>query len=173
MNFNPRSPCGERRGCLLGCSKRPDFNPRSPCGERLRAAEWVFPGGVISIHAPRVGSDASAASVITQGADISIHAPRVGSDTVFQRPRDGAGQFQSTLPVWGATGINPDLVLADDSFQSTLPVWGATGKNTVKIALILNFNPRSPCGERRQFGRFCGKLSHFNPRSPCGERPQG
>ena len=81
---------------------------------------------MISIHAPRVGSDASAASVITQGADISIHAPRVGSDTVFQRPRDGAGQFQSTLPVWGATGINPDLVLADDSFQSTLPVWGAT-----------------------------------------------
>ena len=38
----------------------------------------------------------------------------------------------------------------------------------------LNFNPRSPCGERQ--GKLCGMegVDHFNPRSPCGERhPQG
>ena len=58
MNFNPRSPCGERQAQLqkvteeLGISihaprvgsdmvvycvavKFADFNPRSPCGERL------------------------------------------------------------------------------------------------------------------------------------------
>ena len=38
----------------------------------------------------------------------------------------GAESFQSTLPVWGATGIaslhSPSTLI----FQSTLPVWGAT-----------------------------------------------
>ena len=36
-------------------------------------------------------------------------------------------QFQSTLPVWGAT---PDVSLNDVVviFQSTLPVWGATAE---------------------------------------------
>ena len=36
---------------------------------------------------------------------------------------------------------------------------------------ILNFYPRSPCGERRL--EFCDTAQHiyFYPRSPCGERP--
>ena len=39
---------------------------------------------IISIHAPRVGSDQEVFSeVIT--ADISIHAPRVGSDSICRR----------------------------------------------------------------------------------------
>ena len=33
------------------------FNPRSPCGERLRMVRHRQPLVVISIHAPRVGSD--------------------------------------------------------------------------------------------------------------------
>ena len=35
-------------------------------------------------------------------------------------------QFQSTLPVWGAT-IGMVIVSFPFLFQSTLPVWGATG----------------------------------------------
>ena len=33
-------------------------------------------------------------------------------------------------------------------FQSTLPVWGATPELWVAGARERNFNPRSPCGER-------------------------
>ena len=36
--------------------------------------------GLISIHAPRVGSDTSVAAALNIEALISIHAPRVGSD---------------------------------------------------------------------------------------------
>ena len=57
---------------------------------------------LISIHAPRVGSDYLALRE-RLSASISIHAPRVGSDTFvlcIGKYRDG---FQSTLPVWGAT----------------------------------------------------------------------
>ena len=34
-----------------------------------------------------------------------------------------------------------------------------------------NFNPRSPCGERRLILACCQEFFNFNPRSPCGERP--
>ena len=38
------------------------------------------------------------------GREISIHAPRVGSDYGTRTQKSGCLEFQSTLPVWGATG---------------------------------------------------------------------
>ena len=57
-------------------------------------------------------------------------------------------KFQSTLPVRGATGV---LIFGqhEDRFQSTLPVRGATTSSPHRLPQSLNFNPRSPCGERR------------------------
>ncbi len=60
LNFNPRSPCGERQRCnkpQTGIGN--DFNPRSPCGERPQQLDSQARGALISIHAPRVGSDYS------------------------------------------------------------------------------------------------------------------
>ena len=56
-------------------------------------------------------------------------------------------QFQSTLPVWGATKKATEKTFAE-LFQSTLPVWGATRKFKQDRLHCINFNPRSPCGER-------------------------
>ena len=190
----------------------------------------------ISIHAPRVGSDSTVGGH-AGSLGISIHAPRVGSDVykVFNavshfdfNPRSPCGErlmafwswryfreFQSTLPVWGATRTVPSVVpsLYDFNprspcgerpsprgirptswpFQSTLPVWGATwlslrpfpGGRWISIhaprvgsdpsgagisMLRLDFNPRSPCGERRRTQSQCPGDRYFNPRSPCGER---
>ncbi len=78
--FYPRSPRGERRKSEQAAIQRAeflstlpargatdqvrsmksspfDFYPRSPRGERLRHSGIVVPPGVISIHAPREGSD--------------------------------------------------------------------------------------------------------------------
>ncbi len=38
---------------------------------------------------------------------ISIHAPRAGSDFVMSAKKNGVKRFQSTLPVRGATKIEP------------------------------------------------------------------
>ena len=79
---------------------------------------------------------------------ISIHAPRVGSDQAINAEFDALHEFQSTLPVWGAT--------------FTYDYDGRT---------VSDFNPRSPCGERPVGqGKPPHELSDFNPRSPCGER---
>ena len=62
------------------------------------------------------------------------------------------------------------LRYAGSEFQSTLPVWGATYLNTDDGQEIADFNPRSPCGERPNSVSLAFTDSNFNPRSPCGER---
>ena len=57
VNFNPRSPHGERLLIFLIVSVSCYFNPRSPHGERQRCPRIAGFGIVISIHAPRTGSD--------------------------------------------------------------------------------------------------------------------
>ena len=78
--------------------------------------------------------------------------------------------FQSTLPVWGATTLS-EVRPEAGVFQSTLPVWGATRSLMSGFVRIKHFNPRSPCGERPRDFTLLMKRIHFNPRSPCGERP--
>ena len=40
---------------------------------------------------------------------------------------------------------------------------------TLSVPLV-NFYPRSPCGERRHGVSIIESDNHFYPRSPCGER---
>ena len=149
-NFNPRSPCGERPHPDLvfvaifdrfqstlpvwgatHCSRRRfshprHFNPRSPCGERPQQLDSQAGGAIISIHAPRVGSDAAKGQLKPNEFYISIHAPRVGSDRLafFEGPMD-------------IISIHAPRVGSD---AGALPC-----RDTAKY-----FNPRSPCGERQR-----------------------
>ena len=124
-DFNPRSPDGERRSFVPPpCGADRYFNPRSPDGERQCGH---FCGGhraVISIHAPRMGSDYKEPAD-TLILEISIHAPRMGSDITADPRTKLTVQFQSTLPGWGAT-LNGSEAMLRVIFQSTLPGWGAT-----------------------------------------------
>ena len=146
-DFNPRSPCGERRPQPLDLVALEDFNPRSPCGERhLRLA------------------------VVTQMYYISIHAPRVGSDPPNTLRIATPIQFQSTLPVWGATcqchhiqhyhqiSIHAPRVGSDiKQYNITIayvyisihaPRVGSDSSDAMPFRFLIDFNPRSPCGER-------------------------
>ena len=146
-----------------------DFNPRSPCRERphrFRLARWSL---AISTHAPHAGSDVRGEPEEVQQA-ISTHAPHAGSDEDGQRLR------------------------SPRAISTHAPHAGSDGPLLVTCGSLRNFNPRSPCGERR--GGRCpllrGSISthaphagsdaaarstarssmNFNPRSPCGERPK-
>ena len=55
--------------------------------------------------------------------------------------------FQSTRPVWGATARRK-VMKTEKKFQSTRPVWGATTVYQIIRCLLMNFNPRAPCGAR-------------------------
>ena len=80
----------------------------------------------ISIHAPRGGSDIRLPGLGDPASDFNPRSPwgeRRRQCNASQR----ANQFQSTLPVGGATSFNRRRSAAGRGFQSTLPVGGATG----------------------------------------------
>ena len=102
---------------------------------------------------------------------ISIHAPRTGSDEIREIWLGGLVEFQSTLPARGATLMAFDiettrlisihaprtgsdhgggvLLVSLEIFQSTLPARGATcQRGIMRLVKQGNFNPRSPHGER-------------------------
>ena len=147
LNFNPRSPWGERPTQAYRVTGLHNFNPRSPWGERpVIAARAAFPrsfqstlpvGGAtatgypvayshfISIHAPRGGSDTTFPTSITAPVPISIHAPRGGSDVSGPTFSTGATNFNPRSP-WGERRCRCIWRSAPLEFQSTLPVGGAT-----------------------------------------------
>ena len=57
FDFNPRPPRGERHSFTYTFAYDNDFNPRPPRGERLSNQRFGRLTVMISIHAPRVGSD--------------------------------------------------------------------------------------------------------------------
>ena len=74
------------------------FYPRSPRGERPLAFELVHVDAVISIHAPREGSDGARAQGHRLNLSISIHAPREGSDPASPGCPRWRGHFYPRSP---------------------------------------------------------------------------
>ena len=126
-SFNPRSPRGERRPWFANKCALPCVSIHAPrVGSDSEGGAMPTQPHLVSIHAPRVGSDF--AGLETQAAasgfnprsprgerpqarghchsrDVSIHAPRVGSDGQTDGCVSDHGEFQSTLPAWGATEL--------------------------------------------------------------------
>mgnify|MGYP000796445240 CR=1 FL=1 len=84
LYFNPRSPHGERRFWRNGGRGRGRFQSTLPARGATRDGDGGDLMEVISIHAPRTGSD-SIAVKRSPSEGISIHAPRTGSDEVKRK----------------------------------------------------------------------------------------
>ncbi len=124
-NFNPRSPCGERLYCHVLTGTLNDFNPRSPCGERqlISALSRKSTGFQSTLSLRR----ATGGHITARGdGGISIHALLAESDDELR----SAGKVRAL-------------------FQSTLSLRRATDTYHGKYQGSRDFNPRSPCGERR------------------------
>ena len=149
VNFNPRSPCGERRLAWPAALTFRRFQSTLPVrgATAVRVFDWHLQLS-ISIHAPRAGSDylqqdAPAAPGYfnprspcgerlcpfrppSGSCTISIHAPRAGSDIA---PRSYA------------------VIISRISIHA--PRAGSDHSQVCKKQRDQHhFNPRSPCGER-------------------------
>ena len=141
-----------------------DFNPCSPCGERLQPRSQGYPGIVISIHAPRAGSDLRARPPAPDAGNFNPCSP-CGERQIPHVFHGTHPRFQSMLPVRGATVICFSRVLCffisihapragsdprpfeasapAQKFQSMLPVRGATDRGR-SFFLILNISIHAP-----------------------------
>ena len=123
-NFNPRSPCGERHITRQNFTNIKGFQSTLPVWGATQVISKPNNYSNISIHAPRVGSDVSAQGVWSGTGDFNPRSP-CGERPLALELISCEVSFQSTLPVWGATG-GFDTDIFQRGFQSTLPVWGAT-----------------------------------------------
>ena len=127
----------------------------------------------ISIHAPRVGSDSRGEPVTQRGSNFNPRSPcgeRHPSSTYTPIP---GSLFQSTLPVWGATGSDRGVAIRygisiHAPRVGSDPRPGSGRCNSFDISIHA---PRVGSDEVDQ--KILAWQSHFNPRSPCGERPEG
>ena len=146
MDFNPRSPCGERREPALVGPFAVRFQSTLPVwGATLTwCSAWLTRRRFQSTLPVRGATGTHCCK--GEQPHISIHAPRAGSDSPLVSSSCDGSEFQSTLPVRGAT-TRPSQPRTLFTFQSTLPVRGATPMFPV-FPHVFDFNPRSPCGER-------------------------
>ena len=146
VNFNPRSPHGERRGCSTTKSRGLLFQSTLPARGATRrqgvTVVWtLFQSTLPARGATRSGASSSPHAIYfnprsphgerlkefyaeDKGDGISIHAPRTGSDRV---------------------GVAPQVHVHISIHAPR------TGSDTVLVVSHrggLNFNPRSPHGER-------------------------
>ena len=160
------------RGATRGAQRmrRPawNFNPRSPHGERPRGCRKPVRRVDISIHAPRTGSDAAAASS-TCHSDISIHAPRTGSDVGKDRRLRGVPYFNPRSP-HGERPRRPDSRTPRKAISIHAPRTGSDGgsKHRPQHPDISIHAPRTGSDKIKPPG--CVSAENFNPRSPHGER---
>jgi len=124
QRFNPRPPCGERRDTYAPAATKTQFQSTPPVRGATDERRRDVPLSLVSIHAPRAGSDTEQSQVLA--TDMA---------------------FQSTPPVRGATNAEshngmPFVVsIHAPRAGSDLIVCGST-------CGVSGFNPRPPCGER-------------------------
>ena len=147
----------------------------------------------ISIHTPHAGSDLQTQENTTKQEDFNPHSP-CGERQHRLSLQPGFHIFQSTLPMRGATNI-PDFFNDTKLISIHTPHAGSDQASTNLSMYDPDFNPHSPCGERRHRpGKGLSRhrisihtphagsdlilrtkfllLLDFNPHSPCGERQQ-
>ena len=128
MNFNPRSPRGER---LPGSGKTMfavNFNPRSPRGERLLIDLVAMIFATFQSTLPARGATSNTAPRSTMPGDFNPRSPR-GERRVYRGNVGAASDFNPRSP----RGERPAQFHAFSQSYT-------------------DFNPRSPRGERRKAG---------------------
>ena len=192
LNFNPRSPHGERRAVKslsgatneisthaprTGSDTRTErqgaeamhFNPRSPHGERR--GRGCFSDGKVCRFQPTLPARGATVAPLQRVAHvlISTHAPRTGSDD------QGADTYESFAISTHAPRTGSDVLLccvcrSPRHFNPRSPHGERLRSVNFGRSDGKDFNPRSPHGERRIAAGKCPFLLNFNPRSPHGER---
>ena len=147
--FQPTLPLRGATRIGTGDYEGEPFQPTLPLRGATRAPSRSPSRPRVSTHAPLAGSDTASSSFSRAVLGFNPRSPcgeRLATGVIGYL---AATMFQPTLPLRGATfdAVNLDGLL---EFQPTLPLRGATSWPPARLSASRGFNPRSPCGERRE-----------------------
>ena len=167
-HFNPRSPHGERRDLLTTPKQPKEFQSTLPT-RGATAEEFGGMGWVLFQSTLPTRGATSLRNICITFLPISIHAPRTGSDRI---PADRWGnwvRFQSTLPARGATrktySCGCSCYISIHAPRTGSDPVKPIGQLTISISIHA---PRT--GSDKYVDEQDALLDDFNPRSPHGER---
>ena len=125
---------------------------------------------IISIHAPLAGRDLTMAKFRLSTGHFNPRAP-CGARHIALPCKGNRPLISIHAPLAGRDLFSSSFCRSTFGFQSTRPLRGATLIAHIIRAAKQHFNPRAPCGARRDpFVCRCPPRPHFNPRAPCGAR---
>ena len=144
------------------------FNPRSPRGERPDSAIRQHPQRIFQSTFPSRGTTNTTTerSLIIQ---ISIHVPLAGNDCLCRNKTRPPEYFNPRSPRGERHAYSVEMN-DQHEFQSTFPSRGTTKHKNAKCSL-LNISIHVPlAGNDVPFHKYLRCILNFNPRSPRGER---
>ena len=171
-----------------------NFNPRSPHGERHHGNHPVLRWNVFQPTLPARGATRPTMTA-ARSRRISTHAPRTGSDSPGScGPPPLSGDFNPRSP-HGERHDQHEILHRLRLISTHAPRTGSDAFPCPASRAYSNFNPRSPHGERpadagfppcavpisthaprtgsdKQLKAVNNRNGYFNPRSPHGERRQ-
>ena len=143
--FNPRTPCGVRRGKMDCVCRYVRFQSTHPMRGATHAIDVLLYMSRFQSTHPMRGATIHKPSMRYRGRFQSTHPMRGATGRCFCRK--SRHQFQSTHPMRGAT-YPVEKYVKSCQFQSTHPMRGATAGRVKAKAAGYDFNPRTPCGVR-------------------------
>ena len=155
--------------------RRWNFNPRSPHGERHQGRVHRHGKDCISTHAPRTGSDIEDASIGTAKIAFQPTLPARGATSPFAI-RESIDSISTHAPRTGSDvrGLTP--VLCGGRISTHAPRTGSDAEIILGCAYNVDFNPRSPHGERLACARVRARavvISTHAPRTGSDITPEG
>ena len=146
-HFNPRSPCGERQ--MIEINNECNYGFQSTLPMRGATAKGVGLGAskVFQSTLPMRGATLTGGLNRVPPGHFNPRSPcgeRPAVSTLSSLP----ALFQSTLPMRGATAFKMSLqIIGGISIHA--PHAGSDENLYNLLQTVRDFNPRSPCGERR------------------------
>ena len=163
----PRVGSDSHRAFQIPCPGH--FNPRSPRGERLAVVAGLLDVIVFQSTLPAWGATTDVLT-ITAKDGISIHAPRVGSDALHVGRRDAHRDFNPRSPrgerrlAYRGRGSSGNFNPRSPRGERHSPTRALSCERQISIhAPRVGSDSARACPTRR--------TRYFNPRSPRGERP--
>ena len=192
LYFNPRTPCGVRRGYqrkahrfgfisihapLAGCDLlgrgnqgvAGKFQSTHPLRGATEESDAQALRTQISIHAPLAGCDSETDCSSSGRYLISIHAPLAGCDYMAEGLGQGFDKISIHAPLAGCD-VCDALRHRVREISIHAPLAGCDLKNLIHTIIQIYFNPRTPCGVRPTEHIKAASVNNFNPRTPCGVR---
>ena len=159
-NFYPRSPCGERRYLINTYHRIFGISIHALLAESDSTMMELYRRQVLFLSTLSLRRATNQCKIYQQTCGISIHALLAESDERANRLANAPPHISIHALLAESDTQHFSVCVIQLIFLSTLSLRRATTGGQSCNSTLVHFYPRSPCGERQRYFRYCiGRFS--------------